>query len=165
MTVERALALPDPEDAIDALADPLWQRVNSDGDWSGLSATEQAIFGVWCLKVEVVNGGLSQFFFNGVGEATPEIVRGLRTIGAEEVAEILESATAIVGTDVQLSDWQSRQDRVKSLPPFEREQLSALDDKFYDLLPDTMQRARAFAEAHHGEFRDATIPRSPKNSA
>jgi hypothetical protein len=155
MSVEQALTLPNPEDTIDALADPLWHRVG--GDWSRLSPTEQVIFGVWSLKVEVCNGGLTQFFFNSVSEATPQIIDGLKQIGAQRVAEIVERALRVVGSDVPLSDWRARQARVEALPPFEREQLSLLDDEFYDVLPDTMQRARAFVLAHRAEFHDATV--------
>ena len=39
MSFEHALALADPEDAVDALADVLWQRV--DADWSALSSADQ----------------------------------------------------------------------------------------------------------------------------
>ncbi len=76
MSFEHALALADPEDAVDALADVLWQRV--DADWSALSSAERVVFGVWSLKVEVFNGGFTQFFFNAVGEATSQIVDALR---------------------------------------------------------------------------------------
>jgi uncharacterized protein DUF4375 len=155
MSVDQALALPNPEDTIDALADPLWQRVG--GDWNQISPTEQVIFGVWSLKVEVCNGGFAQFFFNSVGEATPQIIDGLKQIGAQRAAEIIERALRVVGSDLPFSDWRARQARVEALPHFEREQLSLLDDEFYEVLPDTMQRARTFALAHRAEFRAATI--------
>jgi hypothetical protein len=155
MSVEQALALENPEDTIDALADPLWRRVEA--DWSGLNRAEQVVFGVWSLKVEVVNGALAQFLFNAVGEASPQIIDGLRAIGAGRVAEIVQDAVAILGSDVPLSDWRVRQARVEGLPSFERDRLSQLDDEFYDLLPDTMQRARAYAVAHRTAFQAATI--------
>jgi len=152
MSLERALALPDPEDSVDALADPLWHRVED--DWTGLSSAEQVIFSIWSLKVEVCNGGLAQFFFNAVGEAAPQVLDGLKQIGAYRVAEILERAWRVIGTDVPLLNWRARQARVDALASFDRDQLRALDDEFYDLLADTMQKARAFAVAHRREFRD-----------
>lgn len=152
MSLDQVLALGNPEDSIDALADPLWHRVED--DWTGLSFAEQVIFGIWSFKVEVCNGGLAQFFFNAVGEATPQVIEGLKQISAYRVAEILETALCIIGTDVPLTDWSARQTRVDSLTSFEREKLSALDDEFYHLLADTMQKARAFVLAHRREFRD-----------
>lgn len=153
MSLDEALALANPEDSIDALADRLSHRVE-DG-WTGLSSAEQVIFGIWSLKVEVCNGGLAQFFFNAVGEATPQVIDGLKQISAYRVAEVLESAWCLIGTDVPLTDWNARQARVNALTPFDREKLSALDDEFYHLLADTMQKAKAFVLVHRSEFRDA----------
>jgi hypothetical protein len=48
MSSEQALAVPDPEDSIDALADPLWHRIED--DWTALSFAEQEIFGIWSLS-------------------------------------------------------------------------------------------------------------------
>lgn len=38
MSLDEALALAHPEDSIDALADPLWHRVED--DWTSLSSAE-----------------------------------------------------------------------------------------------------------------------------
>ncbi len=155
MSFEQALALADPEDAVDALADVLWQRVDS--DWSALSSAERVIFGVWSLKVEVFNGGFAQFFFNAVGEATPRIVDALRAVGSPKAAEIVEAAYRLALGSVSLSDWRARQARVDGLSSLEREQLQDLSDQFEDLLRDTMTKARAFAAAHRAEFHDRPV--------
>jgi len=155
MSFEHALALADPEDAVDALADVLWQRVDS--DWSALSSAERVVFGVWSLKVEVINGGLAQFFFNAVGEATPQIIDALRQVGSPKAAEIVETAYRLALEGVSLSDWRARQARIDGLSSVEREQLQDLSDQFEDLLKDTMTRARAFAVAHRAEFHDGPV--------
>ena len=152
MSFEHALALADPEDAVDALADVLWQRV--DADWSALSSAERVVFGVWSLKVEVFNGGFTQFFFNAVGEATSQIVDALRQVGSAQAAEIVDTACRLALGGVSLSDWRARQARIDGLSSVEREQLQDLSDQFEDLLKDTMTRARAFAVAHRAEFKE-----------
>jgi len=155
MSFEQALALADPEDTVDALADVLWQRVDS--DWSALSSAERVVFGVWSLKVEVFNGGFAQFFFNAVGEATPQIVDALRQVGSPRAAEIVETAYRLALGGVSLSDWRVRQARIDGLSAVEGEQLQDLSDQFEDLLKDTMARARAFAVAHQAEFHDGPV--------
>jgi len=155
MSFEQALARADPEDAIDALADILWRRV--DADWSALSSAERVIFGVWSLKVEVFNGGFAQFFFNAVGEATPQIIDALRQVGSPKAAEIVETAYRLALEGVSLSDWRARQGRIDGLSSVERQQLQDLSDQFEDLLRETMTRARAFAVAHRAEFHEGPV--------
>ena len=153
--VKQALAMDDSEDTIDALADVIWRKV--DTDWDDLSQAESTVFGVWCLKVEVVNGGLAQFLFNSVGGATPQIIEGLERIGATRIASIVRAAIAVLGPEVPLSDWRLRQSRVSALQTSELNRLKVLSDELEDLLPDAMQRARSFASAHADDFSDATI--------
>ncbi len=155
MSFDQALALADPEDTVDALADVLWQRVDS--DWSALSSAERVVFGVWSLKVEVFNGGFAQFFFNAVGEATPQIVDALQQVGSPKAAEIVETAHRLALGGVSLSDWRARQARIDGLSSVEREQLQDLSDQLEDVLKDIMAGTRAFAVAHREEFHDDPV--------
>ncbi len=63
--------------------------------WDSLSEVEQTIWYVYVFDLEVINGGLSQFFANPSGDKWPETLRALKKIGAMRIARIFEKALEV----------------------------------------------------------------------
>jgi hypothetical protein len=112
-----------------------------------LTEPEQTFHLVWRLEAEVNNGGFEQFFFNSVGAFTPHAAAAFRRIGANESADLIDAAVAIVGEDTAWADTEARQDHVNALNEAALEKLNELDSAFYEY-PDGDLAERLYPYVH-----------------
>ena len=80
-----------------------------------LTPAEQALIAIWELEQEVYNGGFMQYFGNSSGARVPFICGILRTIGADQVASILEGAIAFAGPGIPWDDEIKRYPMLNAL--------------------------------------------------
>ena len=89
-------------------------------------------FFVWSADGQIENGGIAQFFFNGLGRHAEQCVQALRDIGAHKKAECLHKAMG--------SFWGSRYPRTveeyevisDTAPEDDELYPEELDDLYYD---------------------------------
>src|SRR5512139_1031136 len=89
------------------------QRRESELGFSALSPNEQVFLLVWSLEAEVNNGGFHQLFFNSTGDRFAEIADALRTIGAVQMAAIVDRATNVLGTQSLSPNRLLRQEQLE----------------------------------------------------
>jgi hypothetical protein len=118
------------------LVEPIWDKIDIDGADVFLKSYSQAprkaalLYAAHFCQSEICNGGFYQLFHNSTGVLVPEAVDGFRSIGQTEVAEIVETATRILGSPYP-RDHDSRRSVLAAL---DKKTFTALDDKFYALI-------------------------------
>lgn len=81
------------------LVRPYWDRVSiHEGrdvflrQFTLLPVPSQHLYATHWVQSEVQNGGLAQFFDNGLGVLAPEAISGFRTLGMSKTADVLAEA-------------------------------------------------------------------------
>jgi len=121
-----------------------------------LSAPEQVIVCVYELEREVNNGGFDQFFRNSPGQYVLETVQALEAIGAPSMAEITRNAVALAFPDGNIpADQDERSDILDAAGETLGEQLSKLDDRFYEYPDDLTELLFSYVQVNRDSIRGA----------
>jgi hypothetical protein len=132
--------------------DRLFARIESHG-FESLTPSERSAFALRWLYVEVNNGGFDQFFYNDAGKLAGDALRGLESLGAQGMADILRRAMSIFPGGVVPADQNERQDFMcDSLTDDQKELLEKLDAEFYKSSEPVSDLLTAYIEKHPEEF-------------
>lgn len=99
-----------------------------------LSYGQKALYYWWYVDAQVTNGGFTQFYYNGYGKYVPTIIKGLKHIGDNKMAGLVNRSY-----DIYLKENKKIKDARKGgLQEFsnlykEIEDFDELDDEYYDL--------------------------------
>ncbi len=105
-----------------------------------LSYGQKALYYWWYVDAQVTNGGFTQFYYNGYGKYVPTIIKGLKHIGDNKMAGLVNRSY-----DIYLKENKKIKDARKGgLQEFsnlykEIEDFDELDDEYYDLNEKTMK--------------------------
>ena len=116
------------------------------------SYTQKALYYWWYLDAEVTNGGFVQFYYNGYGPYMPVIIKGLRHIGDNEMAALVEKADGIYQKKKKIVDKARKKDLFGSDLYDRLEELSPLDDEYYKINKLTMSKMRDYIVQHPEDF-------------
>jgi hypothetical protein len=139
-------------DAIDLfkVSEAVWAREAKHG-FSRLTEPERTFLCVWNLEAEVNNGGFSQFFANSAGDHASATPSALRTVGASEMAALVERAMEPFGPAGPPADRAERGRTMEALPASALQVWENLDREFTDL--DSPESGlRAFVDTHRRDF-------------
>jgi hypothetical protein len=114
------------------VGEAVWAREAKHGI-SGLTEPERVFLRVWSLEGEVNNGGFAQYFENSAGDYAAGTPDALRSVGAADMAALIEQAMQPFGPSGPPADRAARAKAMETLPPSGRELWSQLDDQFYKL--------------------------------
>lgn len=121
-------------DCAQNIIEPVWFSVNIydsieqyNKDLAAFSLPQRYVFAIQWYSAEVCNGGHDQFFFNSTGIVWKDALMGLKEIGAQKNAEILESAVERMG-GTPAFDREERWNQMDELEP----DFDDLDDDFYE---------------------------------
>jgi hypothetical protein len=132
------------------VSEAVWAREAKHGI-SGLTEPERVFLCVWSLEAEVNNGGFAQLFENSAGDYASATAGALRTVGAPEMAALVERAMEPFGPAGPPADRDQRQRAMKALPSSAQELWGALDKEFY-ALASPEQGLRALVDANRHAF-------------
>ena len=149
--MEKVLKMPDGPEFLDALQHFLSDKHNTRA--GEMSQCELGFLAARELVEEVTNGGFDQYFFNSAGSYASDALWGLRSMGAEKTASILERAMAQVPGGSVPELRHERQAVMDSLPESVQEAWDALDREFYDSSEDLNALLTAFVRSNEREFR------------
>lgn len=123
--------LTDVNEFIIALHTHVAEKCQFGEELSALSGPERVFYVTQMLETEVNNGGFSQFFWNGSGDLSGEVVGAFSAIGAEKTADICQ--TALSAFDCALpSDREQREALLEQLDCDEIEEvLGNCDERFF----------------------------------
>jgi hypothetical protein len=125
-----------------------------------LTDAEKTAFLIDQLEREVNNGGFIQFFTNSSGDHAGETPTALRSIGADQMAGIVEEALVPFEWVGPSSDPQVRSEQLDQLGEAAEAVWSECDSKFYEYPENLAGLLRTFVAAHQQEF-GPPIPPDP----
>ncbi len=96
-----------------------------------LTPAQQIFYFNQCFERELNNGGFNQYFYNSSGNYAHETIAALTTIGANNMAGILQKAIAAFPNAQVPTNWEQRQDVVLEIEEEANELWEALDQEFY----------------------------------
>jgi hypothetical protein len=114
------------------VSEAVWAREARHGI-DGLTDPEKVFLRVWNLEAEVNNGGFAQYFANSAGDHAAGTPEALRSVGAPEMAALVERAMAPFGPSGPPADRDARATAIEALPAPAHELWDQLDDQFYKL--------------------------------
>jgi len=117
-----------------------------------LSYGQKALYYWWYIDGQVTNGGFVQFYYNGYGPYVPTIIKSLEYIGDKKMAELIQRVENIYQKNKKLMDKAREKDLFGS-DLYERlEEMSSLDDEYYDLNDKTMTIIEKYIRKNSNEI-------------
>lgn len=116
------------------------------------SSGQKALYFWWYLDGQVTNGGFVQFYYNGYNIYVPAIIEGLEHIGDKEMVKLVKAANKIYLDNRKLMDKARKKDLFESDLYDRLDELSDLDDKYYEINAQTMSLIEKYARQHPNEF-------------
>ena len=113
---------------------------------------------IWAVESEVNNGGFSQYFLNSSSETAESVVEALDTINAPQTADICRRAIAAAFPAGLPSDPEIVSASASEFSDEIEEQLSALDQEFYQYPHDLAALLFAYVSKHPEEFGELPEP-------
>ena len=99
--------------------------------FSSLSEQEQMLVAIWGLEGDVNNGGFDQYYFNSYGNYADRVIGYLKSIGAPNMARIVERANERFGPTGPPADRFERQEAMDQLPGRDDDLWGDLDAEFW----------------------------------
>ena len=113
----------------------------------GLNEEELLILTLYELYCEVNNGGFYFWLFNA-GERAYLAPRYLNSLGAVELASIVETVLHAFGTDGPSADTGTRRQQLASLPPSFESICNDADQRYVSLEEDFLEHLYAYCRRH-----------------
>lgn len=117
-----------------------------------LSFGQKALYYWWYVDAQVTNGGFVQFYYNGHENYVPTIIKGLEYIGDEDMASLIRQADNIYQKKKKLIVKARKKDSFGSDLYDQLQELSDLDDEYYDFNEKTMSKIEEFIRKNPNEF-------------
>jgi antitoxin component YwqK of YwqJK toxin-antitoxin module len=105
-----------------------------------LSYGQKALYYWWYVDAQVTNGGFTQFYYNEYGNYVPIIIKGLKHIGDDKMAELVNRSYELYLKenkkikDARQGGLQAFSNLYKEIKDFDE-----LDDEYYELNDQTMK--------------------------
>lgn len=107
---------------------------------STLSFGQKALYYWWYVDAQVTNGGFTQFYYNDYGKYVPTIIKGLKHIGDDKMAELVNRSYELyLKENKKIKD--ARQGGLQEFSNLYKEikDFNELDDEYYELNDQTMK--------------------------
>jgi hypothetical protein len=129
--------------------DSIEERIAADG-LDALTEPERFYRAIYLLEAEVSNGGLHQYLWNAPDDQPFEALAALRSIGAGEMARILDEAISLF-PERRIPTTHAERKRALDAIPESRE--AELTNRFYGYPDDVAQLLARYVQQHDAEFR------------
>ncbi len=116
-----------------------------------LSPGQKALYCWWFVDGQVTNGGFIQFYYNGYGKYMLTAIDGIRHIGDPEMADLMARAHKIYLKEKALIDEKKTLNEFSDLYD-QLENLSELDNLYYEINAKTVKNLESYARQHPDEF-------------
>ena len=136
------------------IIDRLYQCIDAQG-LEGLTEAERSLFALYWHGLETNNGGVHQFFFNDSGKLAGQALQGLRMVGADQTAEILQRAIACFPEGHVPADLTERRTLMDALDGDDdalMDRMGALTSELYRCKEDVAELLDAYRVSHPDEF-------------
>ncbi|MFL6678140.1 MAG: DUF4375 domain-containing protein [Burkholderiaceae bacterium] len=117
-------------------------------DFSAAGTVHGTLFAAYWPQAEILNGGLSQFFWNSTGVLAPEAVEAYKILGMPQMAAALQDAMDWFGASYP-RERESREARLEEFTAsHEFDPFDAMDDKIVELIYEENSGLEAAALAY-----------------
>lgn len=117
-----------------------------------LTYIQKALHYWWYVDGQVTNGGFVQFYYNGLGPYMPTVIKSLKHIKDNKMADLLQRAETIYQKNKALMDKARTKDLFGS-DLYERlDELTKLDQEYYKLKDQTMSQIEDYIRKNPAEF-------------
>lgn len=152
MNIDEILQMDNQTSAIIELDERVNELSDYGEDLSKLTEPQKVLLFVENLEREVNNGGFSQFYLNSSGDYAHETLRGLRTIEANKMADILAKANSVWPNQTVPKDRAKRKEVQEAI----EEQASPIwdqcDNNFYQYPDDIVGLLLKYVKQHKVDF-------------
>lgn len=118
-----------------------------------LSYGQKALYYWWYVDAQVTNGGFTQFYYNGYGKYVPTIIKGLKYVGDDKMAELVNRSYELYLKenkrikDARKGGLEAFSNLYKEIKDFDE-----LDDEYYNLNEKTMKSIESYIRKNSNEF-------------
>ncbi len=118
-----------------------------------LSYGQKALYYWWYVDAQVNNGGFTQYYYNDYGKYTPTIIKALKYIGDDKMAELVNRSYELYLKenrkikDARLGGWEEFSNLYKEIKDFDD-----LDDEYYNLNNQTMKNIENYIRKNPNEI-------------
>ena len=123
-------------------------RLDKDG-FDALSEIEKTLATVWLFEAGVQNSGFAEYFASRRGNLAFNAPAALRTIGANQYAEIAAEANSVFGRAGPPRDYDTRRALARVFDDATRRNLDSADARFYACLEDCDELLEGFLARHN----------------
>lgn len=152
MSIDEILQMDDPTSAIIELDERVNELSDYGEDLSKLTEPQKVLLFVENLEREVNNGGFNQFYFNSSGDYAHETLDGLKTIGANKMADILAKANSVWPDQTVPKDRTERQEVQETIEEQADPVWGQCDDDFYEYPDDIAGLLLDYVKQHKSDF-------------
>jgi hypothetical protein len=127
-------------------------------DFNTQSFPQKVFSAIWAVESEVSNGGFSQFFLNSSCETVGFVAEALDTIGAPRTADICRRAISSARSAGLPSEPEAISLVAGHFPDETADELTALDDEFFEYPHNLTELLFAYVCKHPEEFGELPKP-------
>ncbi len=149
--IQAALEVADETDSFLQITDVIYDKEAEQG-YSALSDAEKTVFCIDGLLREMENGGFSQFFHHDVGALAHDTLESLERIKARDTHALLEKLVAMFPDATVPKDEDERVDQFDQIESEHADEVSALDDRFYDVSDGLVAQTLQFVSKNLKDF-------------
>src|SRR5688500_15852325 len=117
-----------------------------------LSYGQKAFYYWWYVDAQVTNGGFVQFYYNGYEPYVPTIIKSLEHIGDKKMSDLVRRSENIYQKNKKLMDKARQKDLFGSDLYDRLEEMSALDNEYYELNDKTMAKIEKYIREKPNEI-------------
>ena len=125
-------------------------------DIDKLTEKERVIYVTQYLAAEVHNGGFDQFYSNSSGDFANEVIKALKTLGAERVLSICQKANAIFGESVPTDRHERNIFLTEKITSEQEEILEKCDEEFYEAYGELSELSYRYLKEYEEKMSEAT---------
>ena len=118
-----------------------------------LSYGQKALYYWWYVDAQVTNGGFTQFYYNDYGMYVPTIIKGLKHIGDNKMAELVNRSYELyLKENKKIKD--ARKDGLEGFSNLYKEvkDFEELDEEYYKLNEQTMKNIENYIRKYPNEI-------------
>ncbi len=118
-----------------------------------LSYGQKALYYWWYVDAQVSNGGFTQFYYNGYSIYVPTVIKGLKYIGDNKMAELVNRSYELYleenkkFKDARKGGLEAFSNLYKEVKDFEE-----LDSEYFDINDETMKNIENYIRKNPNEF-------------
>lgn len=151
MEIQAALDVADETDSFLQITDVIYDKQSEQG-YGNMTESEQTVFCIDGFLREMENGGFVQFFHHEAGALSADTLAALERIKSKECHGLLDKVLGFFEARQVPSDEDDRIEAFDSIQDEFSDEISALDEKYFELTENIVALTLSFVSKHLKDF-------------